>query len=171
VHRRRPDLSIQSRIVKREIFDPEHLAFRETVQQFLTRHVLPHHASWEQAGMVERWVWKAAADQGLLGRQAEEQYGGGGIDDFRFNMVLDEEIARSGATGLTFGLQNDIVGPYLYSLATPEQKQRWLPGVCRGETILAIAMSEPNAGSDLQGIMTTAIRHGDQMINHNDYNI
>jgi alkylation response protein AidB-like acyl-CoA dehydrogenase len=150
--------------VKRDIFEPEHLAFRDTVRQFLDRHVLPHHASWEQAGMVERWVWKAAAEQGLLGLQAEEAYGGGGVDDFRFNVILDEEIARSGATGLTFGLQNDIVGPYLYLLATREQKQRWLPGVCRGETILAIAMSEPEAGSDLQGIKTTAVRDGDHYI-------
>jgi alkylation response protein AidB-like acyl-CoA dehydrogenase len=150
--------------VERDIFEPEHLAFRDTVRQFLARHVLPHHAGWEQAGMVERWVWKAAAGQGLLGLQAEEAYGGGGIDDFRFNVVLDEEVARSGATGLTFGLQNDIVGPYLYALATPEQKQRWLPGVCRGETILAIAMTEPGAGSDLQGMTTTAVRQGDHYV-------
>jgi alkylation response protein AidB-like acyl-CoA dehydrogenase len=150
--------------VKRDIFEPEHLAFRDTVRQFLARHVRPHHASWEQAGMVERWVWKAAAEQGLLGLQAEEEYGGGGIDDFRFNVILDEEIARAGATGLTFGLQNDIVGPYFYSLATREQKQRWLPAVCRGESILAIAMTEPGAGSDLQGIKTTAVRHGDHYV-------
>ena len=147
--------------MERDIFEPEHLAFRDTVRQFLARHVLPHHASWERAGMVERWVWKAAAEQGLLGLQAEEAYGGGGVDDFRFNVILDEEVARSGATGLTFGLQNDIVGPYFYSVATPGQKQRWLPGVCRGETILAIAMSEPDAGSDLQGIKTTAVRDGE----------
>ena len=79
--------------MKRDIFEPEHLVFRDTVRQFLTRHVLPHHASWEQAGMVERWVWKAAAEQGLLGLQAEEAYGGGGIDDFRFNVILDEAAA------------------------------------------------------------------------------
>ena len=150
--------------MERDIFEPEHLAFRDTVRQFLARHVLPHHASWERAGMVERWVWKAAAEQGLLGLQAEEAYGGGGVDDFRFNVILDEEVARSGATGLTFGLQNDIVGPYFYSVATPGQKQRWLPGVCRGETILAIAMSEPDAGSDLQGIKTTAVRDGDHYV-------
>jgi alkylation response protein AidB-like acyl-CoA dehydrogenase len=150
--------------MQRDLFEPEHLAFRDTVRQFLQRHVLPHHADWERAGIVERWVWKAAADQGLIALQVEEEYGGGGIDDFRFNMVLDEEVARSGATGLTFGLQNDIVGPYLYSLATPEQKQRWLPGYCRGETVLAIAMSEPGAGSDLQGITTKAIREGDHYV-------
>jgi alkylation response protein AidB-like acyl-CoA dehydrogenase len=150
--------------LERDIFEPEHLAFRDTVRQFLARHVLPHHASWEQAGMVERWVWKAAAELGLLGLQVEEAYGGGGVEDFRFNVILDEEIARSGATGLTFGLQNDIVGPYFYSLATPEQKERWLPGVCRGETILAVAMSEPDAGSDLRGIKTTAIRDGDHYV-------
>jgi alkylation response protein AidB-like acyl-CoA dehydrogenase len=150
--------------LERDIFEPEHLAFRDTVRQFLARHVLPHHASWEQAGMVERWVWKAAAEQGLLGLQVEEAYGGGGVEDFRFNVILDEEIARSGATGLTFGLQNDIVGPYFYSLATPGQKERWLPGVCRGETILAVAMSEPDAGSDLRGIKTTAIRDGDHYV-------
>jgi alkylation response protein AidB-like acyl-CoA dehydrogenase len=155
---------VRNLAVERNIFEPEHLAFRETVRQFLARHVLPHHASWERAGMVERWVWKVAAEQGLLGLQAEEAYGGGGVDDFRFNVILDEEIARSGATGLTFGLQNDIVGPYLYILATREQKRRWLPGVCRGETILAIAMSEPEAGSDLQGIKTTAVRDGDHYV-------
>jgi alkylation response protein AidB-like acyl-CoA dehydrogenase len=102
VHRRRPGLSIQSRIVKREIFDPEHLAFRDTVKQFLTRHVLPHHASWEQAGVVDRWVWKAAADQGLLGLQAEEQYGCSGIavsavaaSEAAYEMTLQYSKART----------------------------------------------------------------------------
>ena len=85
--------------MKRAIFEPEHLAFRDTVRQFLDRHVLPNHAEWEKAGIVERWVWTAAAKQGLIGLQAEERFGGGGIDDFRFNMVLDEEVARSAATG------------------------------------------------------------------------
>jgi alkylation response protein AidB-like acyl-CoA dehydrogenase len=95
--------------MKREIFDPEHLAFRETVQQFLARHVLPHHASWEQAGMVDRWVWKAAADQGLLGLQAEEQYGGGGIDDFRFNMAyLDSRVET--IFGGTTEIMKEIIG-------------------------------------------------------------
>jgi alkylation response protein AidB-like acyl-CoA dehydrogenase len=150
--------------VQRDIFEPEHLAFRDTVRRFLQRHVTPHHAEWEKAGIVDRWVWKAAAEQGLIGIEAEERFGGGGISDFRFNALLDEEIARAGATGLTFGLQNDIVGPYLYSLANDEQKARWLPGVCSGDTVLAISMTEPGAGSDLQGIKSTAIRHGDHYI-------
>ena len=144
----------------RDIFEPEHLAFRDAVREFLRRHVLPNHAEWERAGTVDRWVWRAAGDAGLLGLQVEERFGGGAVDDFRFNMVLDEEIARAGATGLTFGLQNDIVGPYLYSLGTEEQKQRWLPKLCRGELVMAIAMTEPGAGSDLKGIRATAIRNG-----------
>ena len=91
----------------------------------------------------------------------EEQYGGGGVRDFRYNAVLDEEMTRIGASGVGFGLHNDVVGPYLRDLATDEQKQRWLPGFCSGELITAIAMTEPGAGSDLQGIQTTARKDGD----------
>jgi alkylation response protein AidB-like acyl-CoA dehydrogenase len=106
-------------------------------------------------------VWLSGGKQGLLGFEMEERYGGAGVQDFRYHAVLDEEMVRIGASGVGFGLQNDVVGPYLAKLATEEQKQRWLPGFCSGELITAIAMTEPGAGSDLQGIQTTARRDGD----------
>jgi len=143
-------------MLKREIFTPEHDAFRETVRTFAEKEIVPHHERWEGQGVVDREVWLAAGRQGLLGFAMPEEYGGGGTDDRRYNAVLAEELAKVGATGPAFPLHNDIVGPYLLSLATPEQKQRWLPGYCAGEIITAIAMTEPGAGSDLQGIRATA---------------
>ncbi|WP_086818421.1 acyl-CoA dehydrogenase family protein, partial [Streptomyces cacaoi] len=111
-----------------------------------------------------REAWRAAGRQGLLGMAVPEEYGGGGEPDFRYAAVLTEEFARAGAAGLAVGLHNDIVGPYLTGLATEEQKRRWLPGFCSGETVTAIAMTEPGAGSDLQGIRTTAEEHGDHWV-------
>ncbi|MEU6084143.1 acyl-CoA dehydrogenase family protein [Streptomyces sp. NPDC047108] len=150
--------------MKRRIFTPEHDAFRETVRTFLAKEVLPHHAQWEKDGIVDRAAWRAAGRQGLLGLAVPEEYGGGGNDDFRYAAVMHEEFARAGATGLAIGLHNDIIGPYLTSLATDEQKRRWLPGFCTGEIITAIAMTEPGAGSDLQGIRTTADDRGDHWV-------
>ncbi|HEY0637651.1 MAG TPA: acyl-CoA dehydrogenase family protein [Pseudonocardiaceae bacterium] len=150
--------------MRRDLFEPEHEAFRELVRGFLADAVVPHHSRWEGEGIVPREVWKAAGHLGLLGTDVAEEYGGGGQPDFRFNVVLSEEIVRVGATGLGFGLHNDVVGPYLRDLATEEQRRRWLPGFCSGELITAIAMSEPAAGSDLQGIRTTARRDGDDWV-------
>lgn len=150
--------------MRREIFTAEHEAFRESVRAFLAKEVLPHHARWETAGIVDREAWLAAGRQGLLGLTVPEEYGGGGTGDFRYAAVIGEEFARAGAHGLALGLHNDIVGPYLTGLATAEQKQRWLPGYCAGETITAIAMTEPGAGSDLQGIRTTATDDGDSYL-------
>jgi alkylation response protein AidB-like acyl-CoA dehydrogenase len=150
--------------MQREIFTAEHEAFRQTVRTFLDKEVVPHHARWEADGVVDRAVWQAAGCQGLLGLAVPEEYGGGGTADFRYAMVLAEEFTRAGASGLAIGLHNDIVGPYLTSLATEEQKRRWLPGFCTGETIAAIAMTEPGAGSDLQGIRTTATDQGDHWL-------
>jgi alkylation response protein AidB-like acyl-CoA dehydrogenase len=110
---------------------------------------------------VPREVWLSGGKQGLLGIDMEEQYGGAGVNDFRYHAVLDEEMVRIGASGVGFGLHNDVIAPYLRDLATEEQKQRWLPGFCSGELITAIAMTEPGTGSDLQGIQTTARRDGD----------
>jgi alkylation response protein AidB-like acyl-CoA dehydrogenase len=146
--------------MQRTLNEPEHDSFRDTVRTFLDRHVVPRHAEWERAGIVDRDVWVAAGKQGLLGMDVPEEYGGGGVADFRYNAVLDEEITRHGATGVGFGLHNDIIAPYLLSLGTDEQKQRWLPAFCAGEMITAIAMSEPGAGSDLQAIRTHARRDG-----------
>ncbi|AKH86087.1 acyl-CoA dehydrogenase [Streptomyces sp. CNQ-509] len=150
--------------MKRRLYGPEHLAFRETVRTFLAKEVTPHYARWEADGIVSRDAWRAAGRQGLLGLAVPEEYGGGGHDDYRFAAVLAEEFAGAGAPGLAVGLHNDVIGPYLTSLATDEQKRRWLPGFCTGELITAIAMTEPGAGSDLQGIRTTAEDRGDHWL-------
>ncbi|MEW2554128.1 acyl-CoA dehydrogenase family protein [Streptomyces zhihengii] len=150
--------------MRREIFTDEHEAFRATVRTFLTKEVLPHYEQWEKDGIVSREAWLAAGRQGLLGLAVPEEYGGGGNDDFRYAAVLAEEFTRAGTPGLAVGLHNDIVGPYLTSLGTEEQKRRWLPGFCSGEIITAVAMTEPGAGSDLQGIRTTATDAGDHWV-------
>jgi alkylation response protein AidB-like acyl-CoA dehydrogenase len=150
--------------MQRTLFDPEHDAFRDMVRAFLERHVVGRHAQWEKDGIVERDAWIEAGKQGLLGTDVPEEFGGGGVRDFRYNTVLDEEVIRVGATGLGYGLHNDIVGPYLLSLGTDEQQRRWLPGFCSGEIITAIAMSEPGAGSDLQRVRTHARRDGSDWV-------
>ncbi|MEU5421828.1 acyl-CoA dehydrogenase family protein [Streptomyces sp. NPDC020667] len=150
--------------MKRQIFTADHEAFRATVRTFLAKEVVPHHARWERDGIVPRAAWLAAGRQGLLGPAVPEEYGGGGTTDFRYSAVLTEEFARAGAAGLAVGLHNDVIGPYLTSLATDEQKRRWLPGFCTGEIITAIAMTEPGAGSDLQGIRTAAEDRGDHWL-------
>ncbi|MDV5149421.1 acyl-CoA dehydrogenase family protein [Streptomyces sp. SBC-4] len=150
--------------MKRQLYTADHEAFRATVRTFLAKEVLPHYEQWERDGIVAREAWRAAGRQGLLGLAVDEEYGGGGNPDFRYGAVLAEEFTRAGAPGLAIGLHNDIIGPYLTSLATDEQKRRWLPGFCSGETVTAIAMTEPGAGSDLQGIRTTAEDHGDHWI-------
>jgi len=150
--------------VRKTLYEPEHEAFRASVRSFVEKEVVPHHAEWEKAGLVDRSLWTEAGKQGFLGMDVPEQYGGGGVKDFRYNAVLDEEIVRVGASGVGWGLHNDVVAPYLLELATEEQKSRWLPGFCSGEIITAIAMTEPAAGSDLQGIRTTARRDGDDWV-------
>ncbi|HZE48705.1 MAG TPA: acyl-CoA dehydrogenase family protein, partial [Jatrophihabitantaceae bacterium] len=122
-----------------------------------------HRDEWEQRGDVGREVWRQAGAHGLLGLEIPEQYGGPGINDYRFSAVITEESARS-RSGVSLVLQNDIVAPYVISLGTDEQKQRWLPGIVTGELLGAIAMSEPGAGSDLAGIRTSARRDGDEWI-------
>src|ERR1700730_5103574 len=150
--------------MKRDIFAPEHHAFRDMARSFISREVTPHHEQWERDGVVSRDVWLAAGQAGLLGIDVDEKYGGGGNPDYRFYLILDEEFARAGATGPGFAVHNDINGQYFLRLCTPEQRDRWLPGYCSGELITAIAMSEPGAGSDLQGIRTTAVRDGDSYV-------
>jgi alkylation response protein AidB-like acyl-CoA dehydrogenase len=125
---------------------------------------VPYHDDWERDGIVDREVWRKAGAAGLLGMDVDEEYGGGGQRDFRFNAVLVEEIVASGCAGLGFGLHNDIVAPYLTDLTTEEQRKRWLPGFCSGDIVTAIAMSEPGAGSDLAGVRTSARRDGDAYV-------
>jgi alkylation response protein AidB-like acyl-CoA dehydrogenase len=148
----------------REIFDEDHEAFRRTARAFIEREIMPYHELWEKDGIVDRSVWTDAGAHGLLCFDVEEEYGGAGIKDFRYNMVLAEELVRGGATGPGFPVHTDIIVPYLSTLGTAEQKQRWLPGCVSGETVTAIAMTEPGAGSDLQGIRTTATDKGDHYV-------
>jgi alkylation response protein AidB-like acyl-CoA dehydrogenase len=150
--------------MRRELFTSEHDAYRDLVRTFFAKEVTPFHGEWEKAGIVPREVWEKAGAAGLLGTDVPVEYGGGGIVDFRYNAIGIEEMMQAGATGIGFSLHNDIVAPYLLELGTEEQKQRWLPGFCSGEIITAIAMTEPGAGSDLQGIRTTAIRDGDSYV-------
>src|SRR5450755_1799047 len=147
--------------MQRDIFTSEHDAFRDLVRSFIAREITPYHDQWERDGVVSRDVWLAAGRAGLLGIDIDEKYGGGGNTDYRFYLIFDEELARAGSTGPAFSVHNDINGQYLQRLASPEQCERWLPGYCSGELITAIAMSEPGAGSDLQGIRTSAVRDGD----------
>jgi acyl-CoA dehydrogenase len=150
--------------MRRTIFDDVHEDFRESVRRFLEKEAVPHTEDWEAAGSVDRSFWPKAAAQGLVGFAAPEEVGGAGLSDFRFNAVLDEEIAYTGAVGDYLNLLNDIIAPYLLDLTTPEQRERWLPGVTAGETICAIAMSEPGAGSDLRGMQATARRQDGQYV-------
>ncbi len=150
--------------MQRTLYEAEHEAFRSSVRAFMDRHVVPFHKEWEDAGIVDRSLWLEAGKQGLLGTQVPETYGGGGVSDFRYNCVVNEELVRAGASGPGFTLHNDIMAPYLLHLTTEEQKQRWLPGFVTGELITAIAMSEPGAGSDLQGLTTSARRDGEDFV-------
>jgi alkylation response protein AidB-like acyl-CoA dehydrogenase len=148
----------------REIFEPEHESFRQTVRSFIEKEIAPHHEQWEKDGLVDRSVWTKAGELGLLCFDVDEQYGGAGVKDFRYNMVMAEELTRAGVNGPGFLVHTDIIVPYISSLGTEEQKQRWLPGLVSGELISAIAMTEPGAGSDLQGIRTTAVDKGDHYV-------
>jgi len=150
--------------MQRDIFTPEHDAFRDMVRTFIAREITPYHEQWERDGMVSRELWLAAGKAGLLGIDVDEKYGGGGNTDYRYYLILGEELAAAGATGPAFAVHNDINGQYFNRLCTPEQRERWLPGYCSGELISAIAMTEPGAGSDLQGMRATAIRDGDHYL-------
>jgi acyl-CoA dehydrogenase len=142
--------------MRRTIFEPEHEDFREAVRGFLTKEAVPHSAAWEEAGMVDRSFWTKAATQGYVAFSAPEELGGAGVGDFRFNAIIDEEVAYTGTVGDNFALVNDIVTPYLLELTNDEQRDRWVPGVASGETVPVIAMTEPGTGSDLRAIAATA---------------
>ena len=147
--------------MRRTIFEAEHEDFRESVRGFLRKEAVPRTQEWEAAGVIDRGFWRKAAAQGFVAFSAPEQHGGLGIDDFRFNAIIDEECAYTGAATDNFALVNDIVTPYLLDLTTAEQRERWLPGVTTGETVPAIAMTEPGTGSDLRAIAATAKPDGD----------
>ena len=150
-------------MIPRTIFSPEHDLFRTSVQRFIKEHVTPFHADWEKAGRVPRELWEKAGKLGLLCCNVPEQYGGMG-GDFLYSTILIEEFAAAGATGPTFYLHSDIIAPYLVDFGTEEQKQKWLPMMARGELVVALGMSEPSGGSDVQAMRTQAIRDGDKYV-------
>jgi alkylation response protein AidB-like acyl-CoA dehydrogenase len=150
-------------MIERSLFSEHHEQFRDTVRRFLEKEVAPHHARWEDDGYVDREVWTKAGEAGLLCTSMPEAYGGADADKL-YSVVLFEEIARQGYTGLGFGLHNEIVAPYILSYGTDAQKAKYLPAMARGEVVGAIAMSEPSAGSDLQGIRSTATDAGDHFL-------
>jgi alkylation response protein AidB-like acyl-CoA dehydrogenase len=152
--------------VRRTLYDPDHEAFRDVVRQFVEREVVPSQQRWDDNHLIDRDTWLAAGKQGIIGTWVPEEYGGGGIRDYRYRCVVMEELAAVAAGSLASGiaLQDDIALPYLLDLGTAEQKERWLPPMVAGERIGAIAMTEPGAGSDLQGIRTSAQRDGDDWI-------
>lgn len=150
--------------MKRLVLETAHEEFRQTVRDFIKRVLEPNAEKWTTARLVDRSAWVTAGQYGLVGFNMPEEYGGSGVDDFRFNAVIDEEIARYGGPAPALSLQNDVVGPYFSSLGNDEQKKRWLPGITSGELIVAVAMTEPGAGSDLAGIRTSAVRDGDDWI-------
>ncbi len=153
-------------MLKRDLFDDEHEQFRLSARAFVQTEIVPHADSWETAGIVDTAMFRKAGSMGFLGIEVDEKYGGGGVDDWRFNVVLNEEVLRAGvmASGMCITLHNDICLPYFLEMTTEAQKARWLPGICSGANMAAIAMTEPGTGSDLAGITTTAIRDGDTYV-------
>jgi alkylation response protein AidB-like acyl-CoA dehydrogenase len=145
-------------MLERTIFEDEHHMFRDAFRRFVEKEITPHHEQWEKDGVVSHEVWLKAGENGFLGMQVPEEYGGGGVLDFRYNAIMSEELVRVGASGIGFNLHNDITIPYILHYASDELKQRLLPKMVSGEWISAIAMTEPNTGSDLAGVRTTAIR-------------
>ncbi len=152
--------------MKRAIFDGDHDLFRKSARTFIDKEIVPNHLEWERVGIVDKAMFRKAGAQGLLGMAVPEAHGGPGIDDFRFNLVIGEEIMGADVlgSGMCITLHNDVCLPYFLHLTNEEQKSRWLPGLVSGDLMAAVAMTEPGTGSDLAGIRTTAIRDGDHFI-------
>jgi len=142
-------------MIDRTLFSPEHEAFRDSFRRFMDKEIAPFHAQWEEQGYVDRAVWNKAGENGFLCMTMPEEFGGAGADKL-YSIVQMEELGRAGFSGIGYSLHSEIVAPYIAHYGTPEQKARYLPRMASGEMIGAIAMSEPAAGSDLQGIKTTA---------------
>ena len=152
--------------MQRKLFEEDHEMFREMAAEFDTRAVAPHYAQWDEDHMMSRELWTAAGEQGLLGLAVPEEFGGMGMNDYRFRAVIDEEFAKSNhlAVGLAFHLHDDMVLPHLLAYGSEDLKGRWLPGMVSGGTVTSIAWTEPGAGSDLRGIRTKAVRDGDDWL-------
>ena len=148
------------------LFDATHEMFRASWKAFVANEIVPHVADWNEARLTPRELFATAGDHGFVGMAIPEEYGGGGTDDFRFNMIIAEELAYAGTGGTALGLtlHNDITTPYFLAYCNDEQKRRWLPGIAAGTMITAVAMTEPGIGSDLASMTTTAIRDGDTYV-------
>lgn len=144
-------------------FTEEHRMFKDSFQKFLEREVVPYYDQWEKEQRVPREVYKKAGEHGFLCPWAEEEYGGVEAD-FLYSVIIMESVLEVGANGFFIYLNNDIVGPYINSYGTKEQKQRWLPGCVSGDHIMAVAMTEPGAGSDLQAMRTRAVKEGNEYV-------
>ena len=153
-------------IFERTIYNNEHEQFRTAFRSWLEKEIAPHHEQWESDGITPREMWRQAGSLGFLGYHVPEQYGGGGVDDYKFGAIMQEEVSETGLIGSANGitLHNDIVLPYYLTLGTNDQKSRWLPGMVSGELIGALAITEPNTGSDVAGVRTSAVRKGDVYI-------
>lgn len=149
--------------LQREIFSEDHEIFRRTVRKFLEEEMAPHHEKWENQGYVDRDAWTRAGELGFLCMSMPEEYGGSEADKL-YSAILMEETQRLNLTGLGFGLHNEIVAPYINRYGSDEQKRKYLPKMASGELIGAIAMSEPGTGSDLQGVKTTALKDGNEIV-------
>ena len=150
-------------MIERTLFSSDHEAFRDSFRRFLDKEVAPFHADWEEQGYVDRKVWNKAGENGFLCTSMPEEYGGAGADKL-FSVIEMEELGRSGFSGIGYSLHSEIVAPYLLHYGTDAQKKKFLPKLASGELVSAIAMSEPAAGSDLQGVKTRAIRDGDHYV-------
>ena len=152
--------------MRRTLFGDEHADFRESVRRFVAEEITPHHEEWDRDGIVPRELFQKAAAKGMLAMQVPEEYGGSGVEDFRFNQIVGEEIGLAGEAGAGLGLtlHNDICLPYFLDLCSEEQQARWLPGIADGTLITAVAMTEPEMGSDLASLRSTAIRAGDEYV-------
>jgi alkylation response protein AidB-like acyl-CoA dehydrogenase len=149
--------------IPQKIYEEDHVIFRDSVRKFVEQEVAPYHEQWEKDGIVPKSLWLKAGEAGLLAPTVPEEYGGPGVD-FRYNGIVDEELARAGYTGPGFSLHSDIAVPYLVHYGSEEQKQEFLPKCVSGECIMAIAMTEPGTGSDLQGVKTTAALDGNEYV-------
>ncbi|MFT3792323.1 MAG: acyl-CoA dehydrogenase family protein [Rudaea sp.] len=150
-------------MIKRELFQEEHEAFRDSVRRFFEKEVAPFHAQWEHDGIVPRELWRKAGEAGMLCCTVPEEYGGLGLD-YLFDVVVFEELARSGFTGPGFLIHADLVATYIKSFGSDAQKKQWLPRMVTGEAIGALGMTEPHAGSDLKAIRTRAVKDGDHYV-------
>jgi alkylation response protein AidB-like acyl-CoA dehydrogenase len=150
-------------MIDRSLFNADHEAFRDSFRRFTEKEIAPFHAEWEEQGYVDREVWRKAGANGFLCMTMPEQYGGASADKL-YSVVQMEELSAGFYSGIGFGLHTEIVAPYLLRYGTEDQKKRYLPKLASGEMVGAIAMSEPAAGSDLQGVKTTAVRQGDNYL-------